>query len=188
MRPSSTWGIAQGKSAQVKLAAPPKKKDNDEVSLDFTGDEDMADAPMTVGDFQQNEVFMEQEVVNDFDIDVNGIIDSYWQVHSSSLMTAADDSQTELDKIAICTNISSFSCCASKSQCECKNSEYQEWMLDSGASFHFSGDINDFVDYTQMEKVPLKTANLDHYLHIGGSFGEEDKGLNVVRDLEIVYS
>ena len=32
-------------------------------------------------------------------------------------------------------------------------------MLDSGASFHFSGDINDFVDYTQMEKVPLKTAN-----------------------------
>ena len=36
----------------------------------------------------------------------------------------------------------------------------QEWMLDSGASLHFSGDINDFVDYTQMEqKIPLKTAN-----------------------------
>ena len=33
-------------------------------------------------------------------------------------------------------------------------------MLDSGALFHFSGDINDFVDYTQMEnKIPLKTAN-----------------------------
>ena len=159
MWPSSTWGVAQGKSAQVKLAAPPKRKDDDEVSLDFTGDEDMANAPMTVGDFQQNEVFLEQEVVDDFDIDVDGIIDSYWQVHFSPLMIATDDLQTELDKVSFCTNISSLFCCASKSQCECKNSEYQEWMLDSGALFHFSGDINNFVDYTQMERVPLKTAN-----------------------------
>ena len=33
-------------------------------------------------------------------------------------------------------------------------------MLDSGASFHFSGDVNDFIDYTQMEEeIPLRTAN-----------------------------
>ena len=161
MKPSATWpvGKAQGKSAQVKLAAPPKEKNDDEVSLDFSGDEEMANAPMTVGDFQQEEVFIEQEVVDDFDIDVDGIIDSYWQVHSLSLIEiATDNEQTELDSIAVCTNISSLSCCVS--QCECKNSEYQEWMLDSGASFHFSGDINDFVDYTKMEnKIPLKTAN-----------------------------
>ena len=36
----------------------------------------------------------------------------------------------------------------------------KEWMLDSGASFHFSGDINNFINYTQIEeKVPLRTAN-----------------------------
>ena len=48
---------------QVKPAAPPKKKDNNEVTLDFTGDEEMADEPMTVGDFQQGEQYIEQEVV-----------------------------------------------------------------------------------------------------------------------------
>ena len=53
MRPSSTWGVAQGKVAQVKPAAPTKEKDDDEVSLDFSGDE-VADVPMTIGDFQQN--------------------------------------------------------------------------------------------------------------------------------------
>ena len=160
MRPSSTWGVSQGKTAQVKLAAPPKKKDDDEVSLDFTGDEEMADKPMTVGDFQQNKQYIEQEVIDDFNIDVDGIIDLYWQVHSpwDLMENATDIVQTELDTFAVCTNISLLSCCAH--QCECKSSEMQEWMLDSGASFHFSGDINDFVNYTQIEtKVPLKTAN-----------------------------
>ena len=138
MRPSSSWGAIQGRVAQVKAAA--KEKNNDEVSLDFSGDE-VADVPMTIGDFQRNEHYIEQEVVDDFDINVDGIIDLYWQVHSSALLKAAtDDIQTELDNIAICTNKLSPFC---TSQCECKNSEIQEWMLDSGASFHFSGDIND---------------------------------------------
>ena len=71
MRPSSSWGAVQGKAAQVKAAA--KEKDDDEVSLDFSGDE-VADVPMTIGDFQQNECYIEQEVVDDFDIDVNGLL------------------------------------------------------------------------------------------------------------------
>ena len=155
MRPSSSWGAVQGKVAQVKAAV--KEKNDDEVSLDFSGDE-VADVPMTIGDFQQNECYIKQEVVDDFDIDVDGIIDLYWQVHSSVLPKAAtDDIQTELDSIAICTNRLSLFC---TSQCECKNSETQEWMLDSGASFHFSGDVNNFIDYTQMEEeIPLRTAN-----------------------------
>ena len=155
MRPSSSWGAVQGKAAQVKAAA--KEKDDDEVSLDFSGDE-VADVPMTIGDFQQNECYIKQEVVDDFNIDVDGIIDSYWQVHSSAPFEAAtDDIQTELDNIAVCINKLSPFCAP---QCECKTSEMQEWMLDSGASFHFSGDINNFVDYTQMEEgIPLRTAN-----------------------------
>ena len=158
MRPSSSWGVAQGKVVQVKPTAPIKEKDNDKVSLDFSGDEGMANVPMTIGDFQQNEQYIEQEVIDDFNIDADSIINSYWQVHSSVLCKAAtDDIQTELDSITICTNkLSPFY----TSQCECKKSETQEWMLDSGASFHFSGDVNNFVDHTQMkEEIPLRTAN-----------------------------
>ena len=63
----------------------------------------MADVPMTIGNFQQNEQWIEQEVVD-------SIIDSYWQVHSTLSIEAVTDEQTELDSIAVCKNISS-SCC-----------------------------------------------------------------------------
>ena len=34
----------------------------------------------------------------------------------------------------------------------------EEWMLDSGASMHFTHDINDFVDYEAITPIPCKTA------------------------------
>ena len=33
-----------------------------------------------------------------------------------------------------------------------------EWMLDSGASMHFTFDIEDFVDYQAIAPIPVKTA------------------------------
>ena len=42
------------------------------------------------------------------------------------------------------------------------------------------------VSYPFLSSVGRKS--LDHYLHVGGSFREEDKGLNVIRDFEVVYS
>jgi len=72
----------------------------------------------------------------------------YWQVPHTHQLKLITNTWTELDlNIAIHSNISCF--CVNK--CECKGTE-QELMLDSGASLHFTGDINDFVKYTPLEK------------------------------------
>jgi hypothetical protein len=34
-----------------------------------------------------------------------------------------------------------------------------EWLLDSGASMHFTNDINDFVDYQVIKPIKVVTAN-----------------------------
>ena len=40
-----------------------------------------------------------------------------------------------------------------------KNETEAEWMLDSGASWHFTFDINDYVDYETTAEVLVRTAN-----------------------------
>ena len=104
----------------------------------------------------------EQQEESDYKfIQLTGLVDLYLAstFFPPDITTTDNNVQTGLDNIAVCsTNKLSPFCC--NNRCECKNSEMQEWMLDSGASFHFSGDINDFVDYTQMEEeIPLRTAN-----------------------------
>ena len=73
---------------------------------------------------EQQIVNRETDRVEDEFAKLAGIINAYWQVHSSPLMEAAtNDIQTELDShIAICNTLSSP--CSCVSQCECKNSEY----------------------------------------------------------------
>ena len=109
----------------------------------------------------------EQQEESDYEfIQLTGLVDLYLaSTFFPPGITATDDNvQIGLDNITVCsTNKLSPFCC--NNQCECKNSEMQEWMLDSGASFHFSGDINDFVDYTQMEEeIPLRTANSSAFI------------------------
>jgi hypothetical protein len=35
-----------------------------------------------------------------------------------------------------------------------------EWLLDSGASMHFTNDINDFIDYQVIKPIKVVTANI----------------------------
>jgi len=43
-----------------------------------------------------------------------------------------------------------------------------DWILDSGASLHFTGDMNDFVDYTPLEKnITTNTATSTNTQIIG---------------------
>ena len=97
---------------------------------------------MTVGDFELDAENMDLDL-NDKVTDLAGIYDLYWQVHSHSLVETATNVQTELDRFAVCNINKSLSCCSHEYDCE----NMIEWMLDSGASFHFTGDINDFVEY-----------------------------------------
>src|SRR6202000_1770865 len=50
--------------------------------------------------------------------------------------------------------------CAHECDCDNDDSTLKEWILDSGASEHFTPDINDFVDYQVFTKEEyVKTAN-----------------------------
>ena len=51
-------------------------------------------------------------------------------------------------------NTNEISCCPSLSVIT-----KSQWMLDSGASLHFTFDINDFVDYKEITPVHVRTAN-----------------------------
>ena len=44
--------------------------------------------------------------------------------------------------------------------CDCKTNKMKEWLIDSGASEHFTYDINSFVDYEELKNhSSVKTAN-----------------------------
>jgi hypothetical protein len=40
-----------------------------------------------------------------------------------------------------------------------KNETSAEWLLDSGASMHFTNNINDFIDYQDIKPIKVVTAN-----------------------------
>jgi len=155
-------GRAQGLEARI-TAAPPKEKDDDleeVVSLGGTEDEEMPD--FGNGDIYGDPSF--EGPYNQGDDDVNieiaemaGI--AYWQVPPTSLITRkSNNKQTDVDISPVCNSML-ISCC-SHNTCECQNVETKDWMIDSGASLHFTGEIDDFVDYTEINhKFGVNTAN-----------------------------
>ena len=134
-------------SAANKGKEKEKVRDDDVISLYNEDGEDAmqletGDGPMTRRDFTYGE--------EDIKIaEAAGIFDMYsWQVQSTSTRSPETNLQTELvDRyLAFCTNKICLIC---SGKCECESSK--EWMLDSGASLHFTGDLNDFVEFTPLE-------------------------------------
>jgi len=155
-------GRAQGLEARI-TAAPPKEKEDDleeVVSLGGTEDEEMPDFgssdiygdPSFEGPYNQGD--------DDGDIEIAELAGiAYWQVPPTSLVTRESNNiQTDVDISPVC-NMMLISCCSHKT-CECHNVETKDWMIDSGASLHFTGEIDDFVDYTEINhKFGVSTAN-----------------------------
>ena len=105
------------------------------------------------------------ESAQDFDLfgddqtgDYTDIIANYsWQVPSADSICTPAHFQTELGLPGVCRNVNK-NCCWLACQCE---PEFSEWLIDSGASLHCTGDINDFVEYQELkEKRPLNTINV----------------------------
>ena len=113
------------------------------------------------GIFDEDEERLDVQV-ND-DADMAEIIDMYWQVPSPlTNELTANSSQTELDLVVAVGTKNICTICCSPCKCECENNDpkVNEWMLDSGASFHFTGDMNDFVEYAPFkEQQTVITAN-----------------------------
>jgi len=84
--------------------------------------------------------------------------------HSSIKKITTDDNVLTgvVDTISPC-NVTINHCGCSSSQIECDKTV--EWLADSGASMHFTFDINDFVEYQELaQKIPVSTANSSSHI------------------------
>ena len=135
-----------------------KEKADDVVSL-YTEDEEMAESepvqtvdPLTVEDFEQDAHY---EDYADFGDDLMGSFGVSTCFHIQET-TTDDNVLTGVDSISPC-NVTINNCgCSSSNKCD----ETVEWLADSGASMHFTFDINDFVEYQELtQKIPVSTAN-----------------------------
>ena len=132
---------------------------DEEVSLGRTDDEiEEVDPNFPMGDVNFEESAQYIDLFNDGQTgDYTNIIADYsWQVLSADIICAPAHFQTELGLPDVCRNVNN-NCCWLACQCE---PEFSEWLIDSGASLHCTGDINDFVEYQELkEKRPLNTIN-----------------------------
>ena len=111
---------------------------------------------MRDGNFEESAQYVDL-FGNDQTGDYTNIIADYsWQVPSADLTCTPAHFQTELEVPVLCRNVNN-KCCWLACQCE---PEFNEWLIDSGASLHCTGDISDFVEYQELkEKRPLNTIN-----------------------------
>jgi hypothetical protein len=161
-RVSLPHGKTLGLEAQItlSLASTEKGKDctnRDEV-VSLGGSEDV---PM--GD-NTDYLFEEDAGKPEFDYN-NGDDDhviAFWQVSNPSQKEPETNPQTELNRFAICSippSSPNKTICSCSHECDCMIPE-QEWLLDSGASQHYTSDLNDFVNYAPLEiKCSVQTAN-----------------------------
>ena len=80
------------------------------------------------------------------------------QVQTTSERTMTNNS-SQLDKYIAELYINKI-CLQCSHGCDCKTDNTKEWLIDSGASEHFTYDINSFVDYEVLRNhSSVKTAN-----------------------------
>ena len=135
-----------------------RAKDDEVVSL-YSEDETMAEVDpqeeeqVDYGDLDTQDYNLDGELA-----DLTGIYNDYWQVQSPETNQGADLPLQQLGTLLVSCNISCLPCSC---ECDCKTNEpVKEWILDSGASLHFTNDIDDFIDYEVLEGDNMvRTAN-----------------------------
>src|SRR5258708_7336030 len=90
--------------------------------------------------------------------DMTSGYDQMGQVQST-LVDEATNRVIQLDNIIALCNFNKQICCSS--ECDCKTDKCsKEWLIDSGASLHFTNSLDDYVHYEQMtSQILVKTAN-----------------------------
>jgi transposase InsO family protein len=162
-------GNAIGKLGHSSSKQPIQEKDDDVVSLGWSegqGPEDM-----------DHQVGFEATTIEDADMDLFGGDpdaadhfgdDEQWQVSLTLQTEPRANLQTELDITSPSVQNKMF-CLCSANQCECDTTP-QEWMLDSGASAHFTGNIRDFIEVSPLEeRIGVKTANSEAFIEGKGT-------------------
>ena len=153
-------GEAQGFTGKGKG----KAKDNDEVSLDYSGDqmegylnnEEMEEVNPLVDNGDNDLGMMEFDVDNEV-TDAAGLT-FLRQVQTTHERTMTNNS-SQLDNYIAELYINKI-CLQCSHGCDCKTNNTKECIIDSGASEHFTYDINGFVDYEVLKNHSLvRTAS-----------------------------
>jgi hypothetical protein len=80
----------------------------------------------------------------------------YTESHSIHAAVAQVDSLYGVD-LLLCKHSIEFAKCV---KCKGKAKASPQWILDSGASLHFTGDMNDFIEFSPLkEPISVNTAN-----------------------------
>ena len=135
-----------------------RAKDDEVVSL-YSDDETMAEVDpqdeekVDYGDLDTQDYNLDGELAN-----LTSIYNDYWQVQSPETNQGTDLLLQQLDTLLVSCNISCFPC---SHECDCETNEpTKEWILDSGASLHFTNDVDNFIDYEVLEGNNIvRTAN-----------------------------
>ena len=149
---SKTDALPRGKAQGQKGKA--KAKDDDVVSLDFTGDEEDR---MDYDNF--NSLDTEEYDVDGEIADIAGLELSCRQVTSLKMDEQEANKSLQLNSAVdsfYCNNNNCFSC---SHECDRDSDKLKEWIIDSGASDHFTNDINDFIECQRVDNVSVRTAN-----------------------------
>ena len=158
------WLQPRGEPQGFKGKGKERAKDDDEVSLDYSGDKlmegyhnddemeeiDPLDQP---GDnnLETMEFDVDGEVANCAGLSLRQV-----QTTSERMMT---NNSPQLDNYIAELYINEI-CLQCSHGCDCKTDNTKEWLIDSGASEHFTYDINGFVDYEELKNhLSVKTAN-----------------------------
>jgi hypothetical protein len=136
-----------------------KATDDDEVSLGYSSDEGLfglEEDPMNNEDVQKGHIDDGMDFTVDREIaEMMGL--DYRQVAFNLEITIANFNQ-QLDKDIAVVNNNKYNC--SPCSHECDHKETKEWLIDSGASAHFTNNINDFVEYEELtSQTFVRTAN-----------------------------
>jgi len=136
-----------------------KETSDDVVSL-YTEDEEMVEGeptqtvdPLTVADFEMDAQYEDNA---DFGDDFFGSFGVSTCFHIKETTTDVKIQTGAVDNLSPCYVTINNCGCPSSNKCD----ETVEWLADSGASMHFTFDINDFVEYQELaQKIPVTTAN-----------------------------
>ena len=100
-------------------------------------------------------------------------VPSYFSSNSDSLvqqplLAASNVSTVDLENLSTVQN-KFFDHCKECERCKRRLSGYQDWIMDSGASKHFTAEMSDFTEYTPIKDGPiLQTAAKKTPLQIAG--------------------
>jgi hypothetical protein len=152
----------QGFTIKDKGKGKEKATDNEEVSLGYSSDEGLFGPEEVREDSMNDEDVRKGHIDDGMDFTVNREIAEmagldYRQVAFNLELTETNFNQ-QLDKdIAVVNNSKKYNC--SPCSHECDHKETKEWLIDSGASAHFTNNINDFVEYEELtSQTFVKTA------------------------------